>query len=85
MNDIIVSEIAIIDPDDYEVKIRFELAGKKHFCILNLKTGAFVSDLVNVKDEVTNQVAHYLSHRAEEHFEEQGLPLPTDVKCTCKH
>jgi len=85
MKNIIVSKIAIIDPADYEVKIRFELSGEKHFCILNLTTGAFVSDLVNVSDELTNQVAHYLSHRAEEHFEEKGLPLPTHLMCTCKH
>lgn len=80
-----INQMSIIDKDEYEVKIHFEFKGDSYFGILNLKTGAFVSNLVNVTDEDNQEVLHYLGHQAEECLEENGIAIPQELKCGCSH
>ncbi|WP_027365342.1 hypothetical protein [Desulfotruncus alcoholivorax] len=83
--DIKINQMSIVDKDEYEVKMHFEFKGNNYFGILNLKNGAFVSNLVNVSDEDNHEVSHYLGHRAEEFLEENGIIIPPEHKCGCSH
>ncbi|SFF98176.1 hypothetical protein SAMN05660649_00326 [Desulfotomaculum arcticum] len=83
--DIKITQMSMIDKDEYEVKMHFEFKGNSYFGILNLKSGAFISNLVNVSDEDNHEVLHYLGHQAEEFLEENGIAIPQDFKCGCSH
>lgn len=78
-----VTNIGIVDAEQYEVKIHFEINEKQYFCILNLSNGAFISNLVDLGEEESEQVAHYLSHKAQDFLAEKGIELPPELKCGC--
>lgn len=78
-----ITAMGLVEDELYEVKFHFKLLEKDYFGMLNLKSGSFISNAVTLTDDENQALVHYLSHRAEEYLEEQGIELPPELKCQC--
>lgn len=79
-----ILEMAVLDKEEFEVKVHFEMKQQRYFGILNLKNGAFISNLVDIDDSECQAIIHHIGHQAEHFMEEQGISLPPEIKCGCK-
>lgn len=78
-----IISIGLVKDELYGVKFHFRLQGNDYFGMLNLQSGSFISNAVSLTDDENQSLVHYLSHRAEEYLEEQGIDIPQEMRCQC--
>lgn len=78
-----ITAIGLVEDELYEVKFHFRLKGNDYFGMLNLQSGSFISNAVSLTDDENQSLVHYLSHKAEEYLEAQGIDIPPEMRCQC--